>query len=115
LANLALITTDELELVIVREPPEQVQFHLYVDAPKNEIVQTNVAVSLAPEMGTPWTVIVCPACLPAVSVPPDPVMDPLVERADVFSRLRVFAVAVRGAASAKTQAKVKTHFMFCIC
>ncbi len=62
-------------------------------------------------MVMPWTVTLCPLCRAAVSVPPDPVMIPLVAALD---RTLVFAGAVRGMASAATQAHVNTVLVLCI-
>jgi hypothetical protein len=113
LVNVPLIATEPFEFLTVMEPPEQVQFQWYVLAVNNVIAQVNAADWVVPPRVTPWTVTLCPVCLAAVSVPPDPVMVPLVALALV--RTLVFAGAVKGVASATTQAHVNTVFVLRIC
>ena len=79
------------------------------------IVQANVAEPVVPLSLTPVTVMLCPACLAAVSVPPDPDMDTLLRVEPAFDRGVVFPGAVSGAASATAQAKDNMVLMLCIC
>jgi sugar-phosphatase len=76
--------------------------------------QATVADPVVPLSLTPVTVMLCPVCLAAVSVPPDPDMGALLGVEPEFSRAVVFPVAVSDAASATTQAKVNTIFVLCI-